>query len=400
MKLEEFQLKPGSRMGSGRVRRFVLPDGKTRITQITTFCPDIIGPGPTHLYLIEGDATILVDAGMPTYLAKTFFYHWRNQPIPREVDELPPDLSEQEFLGGVTLAGRAVDEINQLVISHGHPDHFLMANSLIKRGIPSVAAHILDTGQMCNPWGILQGWLSRQHQMVATGMPAPTSSWQSMIEQLYSSFDMESLGVSPKVDSPIFRDGPLKIRGSVVPGIDVKCLPGHSPGSIGLLVGNPGEKVLVCGDVLLNPITPIPDNLLVYLQTLDELRNCDYIKFGFPAHGQLIRDVQSRAAFLQDHHRRRLRLTYEACEEPRSVWGIATMRRYFDTYVDPAKFNFLAGLEALTHMELLTMVHGLRRSEIVEGVQYFKNSSEPFEEVYARITELINDKKASAIMRY
>ncbi len=46
------------------------------------------------------------------------------------------------------------------------------------------------------------------------------------------------------------------------------------------------------------------------------------------------------------------------------------------------------------------MVHGLRREEITAGIQYFKNSGEPFEEVYERINELVHDKKASALMRY
>ncbi len=269
MKPEEIQLKPSSKTGGGRVRRFVLPDSKTRITQITTFCPDIIGPGPTHLYLIEGDAIILVDAGMPTHLAKAFFYHWRNQPIPPEVDSLAPDQSERELLAGLALAGRRVEDIDQLVISHGHPDHFLMANSLVRRGIGSVP-RIFWTPPDVQSVGILQGWLSRQDQIVATGMPALWPAGQSAIEHLYSAFDMESLGVALKVDSPIFGDGPLTTRGSLVPGIEVKQLPGHSAGSIGLLVGPPEERALVCGDALLNPITPIPDNLLVYFRTLDE----------------------------------------------------------------------------------------------------------------------------------
>lgn len=399
MKLEEIQLKPSSEIGSGRVRRFVLPDGKTRVTQITTFCPDVIGPGPTHLYLIEGDAVVLVDAGMPTHLAMAFFYHWRNQRIPKEVEALPPDQSERELLEGLALVGKTPSDIDQLVISHGHPDHFLMGALLVRRGVQSVAAHILDTPQMCNPWGMLHGWVSRQDQMAATGMPEPWSGLETLREQLYKALDMESLGVVLKVDSPVFHDGPLKISGAPVPGIAVKHLPGHSPGSIGLLVGNSDERVLVCGDALLNPITPIPENLLAYLQTLDELQTCDYIKYAFPSHGKLIRDVGARVTFLQEHHRRRLRLTYEACGESQSVWGIATMRRYFDTYVDPGKFNYMAGLETLTHMELLHMVHGLRRTHFNEGVQYFKNSGEPFEEVYERINELVRDKSASAIMR-
>lgn len=250
MKLEEIQLKPGSRFGSGSVRRFVLSDRETRVTQITTFCPDIIGPGPTHPYLIEGDAIVLVDAGIPTHLAKLFFYHWRNRPVPREVDELPPNQSELELLAGFDLAGRAVGDVNQLVVSHGHRDHFLMVNSLVKHGIPSVAAHILDTPQMCSPWGILHEWLSRQDQMAATGVPAPRPAGHSVIEQLYNALAMGSLDVALKVDSPILRDGPLKTKGSEVPGIEVKHLSGHSPGSIGLLLWEAPTKGCWCAETL------------------------------------------------------------------------------------------------------------------------------------------------------
>ncbi len=42
-------------MGTGGVREYRLGK-KRRLFQITTFCPDLIGPGPTHLYLIESEA--------------------------------------------------------------------------------------------------------------------------------------------------------------------------------------------------------------------------------------------------------------------------------------------------------------------------------------------------------
>ena len=85
MDIEEIELLPRSRLDSGLVRQFTVPGSRTRITQITTFCPDVIGPGPTNLYLIDGQALILVDAGMPTYLAKMFFYQWRNQTMPGRI---------------------------------------------------------------------------------------------------------------------------------------------------------------------------------------------------------------------------------------------------------------------------------------------------------------------------
>ncbi len=265
MKLEQTELKANSKVGSGRVQKFVFPGGKLRVTQITTFCPDYIGPGPTHLYLIESDALILVDAGIPTNLAKWFFYHWRNQPVPPEIEALPPDHSEQELLGGIKLAGYSVRDIDLLVISHGHPDHFSMGHSILDRSTAAVSAHILDTPQICNPWGLLSFWYSRRGQTVAIGMPPPASAEEPAEGRGVEGLDLNSMGMALKVNSPIFGNGPVNLAGSPIRGLGAKHLPGHSPGSIGLLVGQNGEdKLLLCGDVLLSPITPHPDDLLEY----------------------------------------------------------------------------------------------------------------------------------------
>lgn len=401
MKLEQTELKSNSKVGSGQVRRFVYSDAKLRVTQITTFCPDVIGPGPTHLYLIESDALILVDTGIPTDVAKAFFYHLRKQPMPPEVEALPPDHAEQELLDGLKLAGYSVQDIDLVVISHGHPDHFLMGRSLLKHGKPAISAHILDTPQICNPWGLLSFWFSRQHQMAGTGMPAPWTTRGAAREELIHGLDLNSMGMALKVNQPIFHDGPISINGSPVRDVEAKHLPGHSPGSIGLLVGQNGDdKALLCGDVLLNPITPHPDDLLVYLQTLEDLTRMEDVVLVLPAHGEPIKDLKGRVDFLRHHHYQRLKATYEACTEPRSVWGVASMSGYFDTFVDPDKFNLMAGTEALVHVEILNMVGGLNRCYIRDQVHYFQNSGEPFDDVYNRIMELVADKKVKTIMRY
>ncbi len=240
-------------------------------------------------------------------------------------------------------------------------------------------------------------WISRRQQMLALGMPPPRSTSKSFLRAV----DSDSLDFSLKVDSPVFWDGPLQINGSQIQGIQVKHLPGHSPGSIGLIIGDEGEKrVLLCGDVLLYPITPHPNDLLVYLRTLEELERLDDIALVLPAHGKAMRNLRARVAFLQEHHRRRLMFTYMACQRPRSIWEIATMRRYFSVYVDPGKFNPLAGNEALLHVEILKMADGVFRSHIQKGVHYFQNSGEPFEDVYERVMKLVRDKMATTIMRY
>ncbi|MBM4328128.1 MAG: MBL fold metallo-hydrolase [Deltaproteobacteria bacterium] len=400
MTLEETLLKSASAVGSGEVRRFTLPDGKISITRITTFCPDVVGPGPVHAYLVESDALVLLDTGLPTHIAKSFFYHWRAQPMPREVEELPADHSETELRDGFRLAERSLSDIDMLVISHGHADHFLMARSILDGHQILIAAHIFDTPAICNPWGLLNMWILRQDQMRGSGMPEPWSAQESARDQLREGMDPVSLGMALGIDQPVLRSGPLRVNRTPVKSVEIRSLPGHSPGSIGLLVGEGKDKVLLCGDVLMHPISPHPDDLLVYLRTLEDLGARDDIVLALPAHGDAIRDPAARIRALREHHQRRLKVTYETCAQPRCVWDVATLEGYFDTYVDPKKFNLLAGLEVLVHMELLHMVDGLRRVPAKGGVQYFVNSAESFEEVYGRIRELVTDSRSGAMMRY
>jgi glyoxylase-like metal-dependent hydrolase (beta-lactamase superfamily II) len=209
------------------------------------------------------------------------------------------------------------------------------------------------------------------------------------------------MGVAVNVDSPFFGNGPVTLDSAPIRDLEVVHTPGHSPGSIGLLLGNRDDgRVLLCGDTLLDPITPLPDDLLSYLRTLDFIEKLSDVQVALPAHGLPIRNLAHRVAFLKRHHRNRLERTFLTCAEPTRVWDIATAPGYFDTYVDPTQFNFLAGNEALVHMELLTMVGGLSRCGIEDGVQYFRNSGEPFDEVYGRVLDLVNDSRAAAMMRY
>ena len=159
-------------MGTGRVREYKL-GRKRKLFQITTFCPDLIGPGPTNLYLIEDDALILVDTGIPTGQAKDLFYYWRSQKIPADVEALADDLSEKELLSGIRLTGHDITDIDYIVISHGHPDHYMMGKKLVEMSGARVAAHVLDTDQICNPWRMIKFFVERRPMLQAMGMPMP-----------------------------------------------------------------------------------------------------------------------------------------------------------------------------------------------------------------------------------
>jgi glyoxylase-like metal-dependent hydrolase (beta-lactamase superfamily II) len=389
-------LRAGEKSASGRVREYRL--GRTRrLVQITTFCPSVIGPGPTHLYLIIDDGmVILVDTGIPTDLAKNLFYYWRNQRIPAEIEALPDNHSEQQLLSGLELAGVDIKDIDYLIISHGHPDHYLLGRKIVELSGARVAAHVSDSAQINNPWAMVKFWVERRPALMAIGMPPPRQGGRSN-----ATTSPETTDLSLRIDCPIAFEGRLKLDDFEEDWLCVRHYPGHSPGGISLFVYDDEEKeaVMLCGDTLLYPITPHPDDLLLYLRSLKYMKDLKDVALVLPAHGKAILKLHERIEFLEKHHERRLRVTYDTCRRPHSIWDIATLHDYFDVHVDPAKFNPLAGQEAYVHVELLQMAGGLRRSHISNGVHYFQNSGEKFEDVYARVLAIIDDEDSTVLMR-
>ena len=379
--------------GTGRVREYRL-GRKRRMFQITTFCPDLIGPGPTHLYLIEDDVLILVDTGLPTDLAKDMFYYWRNQKIPSDVEGLESDYSEKELLSALKLTGHDVKDIDYILISHGHPDHYLLGEKLIDMSGAKVVAHVADSDQICNPWSFLKSTLERMPTLQAIGMPFPKrhSRKGAATGPEFTDFPLH-------VNCPITLDGPLRLDGSEIASIGIRQFPGHSPGGMAILLQDDkrAEAMMLCGDTLLYPITPHPDDLVQYLRTLKSMKQLEGISLVLPAHGMVMTNLCKRLETLIKHHKRRLRLTYAACNDPKSIWQIATMPGYFDVTVDPARFNPLAGTEAHLHVKLLQMVGGLHMSGMDGPVHYFENSGERFVDVYERVQGLINDEYATLL---
>lgn len=328
MDIRAIPRRAGKKIGSqsektGAVREYRIGH-KRRFFQITTFCPEKAGPGPTNLYLIEDDGLILIDTGVPTIMAKTLFYLWLGVHLPDDIAQLADDYSECELSSALKLIGYEIKDIDLILLTHGHVDHFVLGKKLVEISKAKVAAHVLDTDQICNPWQVAEFWAKLSPRLVAMGAPMP--DWHGQIPFALS--DEITADVALKVDYAIMQDGTLDIAGLARDNIEIRHFPGHSPGAIGILVydDNHNKAFLLCGDTILYPITPQPDDLLAFLQTLQKMKELKEVALTLPGHGETLTNLQQRVIFLEKHHRRRLRLAFDYCAKPMSIWQLATTK--------------------------------------------------------------------------
>jgi glyoxylase-like metal-dependent hydrolase (beta-lactamase superfamily II) len=133
---------------------------------------------------------------------------------------------------------------------------------------------------------------------------------------------------------------------------------GHAHGHLCLHSALP-QSVLIAGDqvlptispnVGLTPLTPDPNPLATYLQSLERLAALEAGTLVLPSHGRPFLGLAARATELRQHHERRLAKLFEACRTPLTAFQCLPFlyRR------EQRGFNlFLAMGEALAHLEYL-----------------------------------------------
>jgi glyoxylase-like metal-dependent hydrolase (beta-lactamase superfamily II) len=133
---------------------------------------------------------------------------------------------------------------------------------------------------------------------------------------------------------------------------------GHAHGHLCLQCAAP-DPVLIAGDqvlptispnVGLTPLTPDPNPLATYLQSLERLSALDARTLVLPSHGRPFLGLAARAAEIRQHHERHLAKLFDACRTPRTAFECLPF-----LYRRPQRgFNlFLAMGEALAHLEYL-----------------------------------------------
>lgn len=298
-----------------------LPDGVLHAELPTPF-----PVGPVNCWLFPDGPVTLVDPGMV----------WDDS-VPR-VEKL---LAE---------AGLHLPDVERIVVTHGHPDHFGLAGHLARTSGARILCGTEERSKLLSShdrprFGDLLGRLGIPAEMRAT--------WPELYAGMRDLIDTPDEGALVDVD-----DGELLSLGNRL--FDAHVTPGHATGHLSLFEAETG--VLVSGDHLLPRITPNPvlepDNvtgerrrsLVEYLDSLDRFVALDPTVI-LPGHGPAFHDVGALVATMRVHHDRRAERVLELVRElgEPTPFDLATAM-----FPSLEGFGVMLGVsEAVGHLDLL-----------------------------------------------
>jgi len=239
-------------------------------------------PEQTNVYIIEGSkGNILIDAG------------W---------DSAESLWDFRERLGEERLK---FQDINWIVITHIHPDHYGLAGKLKELCRAEVVMHRVGVELINSRYKYFDGLLKEiEEELSKNGVPQ-----SELLELKEASLWMKQF-VWPVLPDVRLEDGDRLSNGSFE--FEILQTPGHSPDHICLY--EPRKKWLFCGDHVLFETTPhvgfhpqSADNpLRDYINSLKTVEALK-VNFVFPGHGPVFNSLKLRAAEIFRHHEQRER---------------------------------------------------------------------------------------------
>jgi glyoxylase-like metal-dependent hydrolase (beta-lactamase superfamily II) len=309
--------------------------------------------GRVNAYLIEDSPLTLVDSGPNSAKA---------------MDELEQAL---------TARGHAVEDVELLIVTHQHIDHFGLASILARRSGAEVAAldrlapYLAHFGEQAE-----SDDLFAQRTMLRHGIPAEIVT---ALRAVSASF--RAWGSAVEVTRPLADGAELRLRDRK---LRVLHRPGHSPSDTVFL--DEPRSILLAGDHLIkhissNPLLarplgaapdfsgPRPQALVTYISSLQKTRAMD-LSLVLPGHGQPILDhvglIDER---LRLHRRRAEKIRGLIASRPRTAHEIA-QELWGNVAVTQA---YLTLSEVLGHVDLL-LADGRVLERERDGVVWFAAS--------------------------
>jgi glyoxylase-like metal-dependent hydrolase (beta-lactamase superfamily II) len=308
--------------------------------------PTQLPVGTVNVYLLTGEENVLVDTGP---------HH--------------PE-SRQELELGLRRAGLQLADIDIIIITHGHVDHYGQAGDLSRASGAEVWVPELERETIAN---FAETYEERKEfyseHFLRTGVPEET------LRLVADFFDyIKSLATESPVHRT-FRDGERLSVGGLE--LEVIHTPGHSPGSSCFRSGS----VLFTGDTVLKHITPnaafgAADGRSVgmqdYLRSLERLRGLDVSRL-YPGHGPPLEGLNE---FIENYlalYRSRRAALLELLEGDGHTAFELVIRLLGSL---PIHEIFLGVTEVLGHLEILQR-EGIVAAEEREGVVHYSLTERP-----------------------
>ena len=254
---------------------------------------------------------------------------------------------------GLQTLGSAMHEVQGVLVTHIHPDHYGLAGRIREASGAWIALHPADANLIHDRYDAPDDLLERVGAMLRR-VGAPDDEVQSL--------QRAAMPVRPLVDvvmpDVLLEDGDRP----EIPGWDLLAIwtPGHSPGH--LCFWEPDERLLLSGDHVLPRITPNiafhpqagANPLGDYLASLDKLEPYDASEV-LPAHEHRFVGLQERLAELRTHHHDRFGEVVAAIEAgTTTAWAIAAGMRWSRSWDQIEGFMRRAAVgEAMAHLRAL-----------------------------------------------
>jgi glyoxylase-like metal-dependent hydrolase (beta-lactamase superfamily II) len=305
--------------------------------------------GPITLYLADapGEPLTLIDTGPRT------------------------SATQAALVAGLTALGLAPADLERIVVTHAHADHFGLAADLVDLSAAQVLSH---------PWNIptLRDDEADRRQRVAfytdlllqAAVPVEAMAAVGLVTQGMSRFQ-RPVQVTVALD----EGDVLRLAGR---DWQVLHTPGHAAGLICLY--DPASRTLISSDHLLadissNPVVEPPPpghaerlrSLVLYEASLQRVATMDIVQ-ALPSHGPVVHDVPGLVRQRLDFHERRLARVLDAIRDgARTTWDVT--QALFPGR--PPLDTFLAVSEVIGHLDLLE-IRGKIVGETADGAIHWR----------------------------